>query len=194
MYSQSLAHIVITKHHHIIKTRGHTHAQIRHRSQNGGQNQLRRLDLCFASSPSYHYSLKCQKVQYQALQDKCQWSSNIMYLRRLRTQTEPSAYALGLITDYTQYCRHYMYSTSINEYAILQFITICIWFIIIVVKTILALAVLRGRWVIQTTEQNRSADNQITTNIRTNTCTVHVVCQFLITKLRHKISAGIDII
>ena len=40
-------------------------------SQNGGQKRLELagsgLDLCFASSPMYHYSLKCRKVGHQAL-------------------------------------------------------------------------------------------------------------------------------
>ena len=32
-------------------------------SQNSGQKHLESVkDLCFASSPSYHYSLKCRKV------------------------------------------------------------------------------------------------------------------------------------
>ena len=44
--------LVITKHHHL-------HLQI--------SGILSQLDLCFASSPSYHYSLKCRKVRHQEL-------------------------------------------------------------------------------------------------------------------------------
>ena len=65
---------------------GHTHAQII-QSKSYSQRFSSGLDLCFACSPSYHYSLKCRKVQYQALQDKCQWRSNIVYLQRLRGHT-----------------------------------------------------------------------------------------------------------
>ncbi len=107
IHNHALSHIVITKHHHmhIIKTRGHTHAQI---IQSKWRTEASRvsfgLDLCFASSPSYHYSLKCRKVQYQTLQDTCRWSSNIVYLRRLCGNTQTDRQTDRQTHTQTDYC------------------------------------------------------------------------------------------